>query len=38
MGKKVFKKERKHKINAEVRFPQVRVIGNTESYLQSDQM
>jgi translation initiation factor IF-3 len=35
MGKKVFKKERKHKINAEVRFPQVRVIGNYNGQIMS---
>ena len=35
MGKKVFKKERKHKINAEVCFPQVRVIGNYNGQIMS---
>jgi translation initiation factor IF-3 len=35
MGKKVFKKEKKHKINAEVRFPQVRVIGNYNGQIMS---
>lgn len=35
MSKKVFKKERKHKINAEVRFPEVRVIGDYNGQIMS---
>jgi translation initiation factor IF-3 len=35
MAKKVFQKERKHKINSEVRFPQVRLIGSGESIVLS---
>jgi translation initiation factor IF-3 len=35
MAKKPFQKERKHKINSEVRFPQVRLVGNGETRLLS---
>lgn len=35
MAKHIFKKERKHKINSEVRFPQVRVIGSFNGQLMS---
>jgi len=30
MSKKIYQKERKHKINSEVRFPQVRLVGMGE--------
>lgn len=35
MAKKEFKKERRHKINSEVRFPEVRVIGDGEPKIMS---
>ena len=35
MAQKKFQKERKHKINSEVRFPQVRLIGSGESIVLS---
>lgn len=35
MAQKKFQKERKHKINSEVRFPQVRLIGNGEARILS---
>ncbi len=35
MAKKIFKKERKHKINEEVRFPEVRVIGELNGEVMS---
>jgi translation initiation factor IF-3 len=35
MAKKIFQKERKHKINSEVRFPQVRLVGTGEPIILS---
>jgi hypothetical protein len=35
MAKKIFQKERKHKINSEVRFPQVRLVGMGEQKILS---
>ena len=35
MNKRIVKKERKHKINNEIRFPEVRVIGDYEGEIMS---